>query len=397
MRLAHRLMGRPGRPGRPACARIAAALLALVAGPLFAHGEEDHSKDKNKPAAAATAAAAATTTGAVDREAPARLTDGSVFVPKHAQRQLNIRTQRSALSELAATTELNGRVIAEPGAGGRVQATQAGTVVPVGRALPLPGRRVRQGELLAHLQPTVSSLEQAGQRAQQAELAALLTIAQRRAERLQQLEGSVAAREIEAAQVEHKALQQRLAALGRGLDVAQALTAPVAGVISSVHVVAGEVVDARAPLFEIVDPARLAVEALAYDAGLAARIVGAEGLVGDTALRLQFAGAGLQLREQALPLLFRIAGAPPGLAVGQPVQLIVRLGSSGRGIALPKSALARNAAGELVVWVHASAERFEPRRVRTHPLDAATVAVTEGLKAGERVVISGAGLLAQVR
>ena len=38
---------------------------------------------------------------------------------------------------------------------------------------------------------------------------------------------------------------------------------PMAGVISAVHVVPGQVVEAREILFEIVDPERLAVEALA--------------------------------------------------------------------------------------------------------------------------------------
>ena len=387
---------------RRAAAGIAVLLLSAVASaPLFAHGDEDHSKDAKKAAPGATAAVAGAATaapqGAVDREAPARLPDGSLFMPKHAQRQLGIRTQRTALADLAASIKLNGRVIAEPGAGGRVQATQPGTVQPVAAALPLPGRRVRQGETLALLQPTVGSLERAGQRAQQAELAAQLAIAQRRAERLQQLEGSVPAREIEAAQLERRGLQERLAAGATAVDVAQPLTAPVAGILSSVHVVAGEVVDARALLFEIVDPARLAVEALAYEPGLAARIASAEGLVGAKPLKLQLTGAGLQLREQALPLSFRIQGAPAGIAVGQPVQVIVRLRGGAPGIALPRSALARNAAGETVVWVHSDAERFEPRRVRSEPLDATRVAVSEGLKAGERVVVTGASLLAQVR
>ena len=249
-----------------ACIVLGIALTAVGAAAL-AHGDEDHSQDAKKTAPAATAAAtsAAEPAGAA-REAPARLADGSLFVPKNVQRQLGIRTQKVELGELSMTLELNGRIVAQPGAGGRVQATQAGSVVGVGKVFPEPGRRVRQGELLGYLLPVVSSLERGGQRAQQAELAAQLAIARSRSARLQQLEGSVPAKEIEAAHIEVEALQRRVAAVGASVDVPQPLRSPVDGVISSVAVVAGEVVDAKAVLFEIVDPSRLAVEALAYDA-----------------------------------------------------------------------------------------------------------------------------------
>ena len=96
-------------------------------------------------------------------------------------------------------------------------------------------------------------------------------------------------------------------------------------------------------------------------------------------------------------MLSRLRGAGAGVAVGQPVKVFAHLAASGRGAALPRSALWRNAAGESLVWVHEHAERFAPRRVRTQPLDAASVAVIEGLQPGDRVVVAGAGLLAQVR
>jgi hypothetical protein len=49
------------------------------------------------------------------------------------------------------------------------------------------------------------------------------------------------------------------------------------------------------------------------------------------------------------------------------------------------------------VWIHAEAERFVARPVRVQSLDAANVAITEGLHDGERVVTEGAGLLSQIR
>lgn len=366
-----------------------------LATPLFAHEGEDHSKDKK--AAPAAAAQAAALPGAAGREAPARLADGSLFVPKAVQRQLGLRTVIAVESELAATIELNGRVVADPAAGGRVQATQAGTVMPSGRAFPVAGQRVRRGQVLAQLRPSVDRLELAAQRAQVAELDAARQLAASRVERLAQLEGSVPAKEIEAAAVELKALDRRLAAVRGGLEATLPLVAPVDGVLSVVHVVAGEVVDARGLLFEIVDPTRLAVEALVYEPGQAVGLVDVDGQAGDVRLQLEMAGIGLQLREQALPLMLRIRSASGALAVGQPVKVYARRAAGGRGLVLPRSALSLTAGGQTVVWVHTEAERFEPRRLQQGALDAGSIAVTGGLKAGERVVTGGATLLTQVR
>ena len=373
-------------------------ILALATPALaLAHGDEDHSQDQSKVAAPAGKSAASVPAGAASLEAPARLPDGSLFVPKPVQRQLGVRTQPVTVGAVGASVELNGQVIVEPGSGGRIQATQPGIVVPAGKAFPVLGQKVRKGEVVAWLKPAASSLERGDRLGQQAELGAQVALAERRIARLEQLEGSVPAKEIEAARLELQALRKRQSALAAGLDAPQPLSSPVDGVLSAVAVVAGEVVDAKALLFEVVDPARLAVEALSYDVELPSRVVSAEGQAGGSVLKLQPAGAGRLLREQALPMRFRILEAAAPLAVGQPVKVVVRTRGTTQGAALPAAALARDSAGQPIVWVHADPERFEPRRVRTEPLGADSVAVREGLKAGERVVTSSAGLLSQVR
>ena len=150
-------------------------------------------------------------------------------------------------------------------------------------------------------------------------------------------------------------------------------------------------------LFEIVDPARLAVEALAYDPAQAAGITAASLDLPGGGTALAFVGAGRQLREQALPLLFRVRSGNAALAVGMPVKVIARTAAATRGAALPLAALGRGAGGETTVWVKLAPERFAPRRVETRPLDGERVAVTAGLEEGERVVVGGASLLGQVR
>jgi len=372
---------------------VAASMLAVVANGALAHGGEDHSQDSTAPAASLAGAASVMSSSA----APQRLADGSLFVPKAVQRQLGLRTQPISLGDIAATIELNGKVIADPDTGGRVQATFAGSIVPGPKGMPLPGRIVAKGEVLAYLRPVGSAIERGNQKAQLAELEAQHAIVDGRVKRLEQLEGAVPQKEVEAARIEREALQKRRAFVSASIDVAEPLRAPAAGVISATGLVAGQVVDAKEILFEIVDPAHLAVEALAYDAGIGATLISASAVSEQTSLELKFVGGGRQLREQALPLLFRIVASNSTVAVGQPVKVIVRTAHEIKGAAVPRAALTKIGSGESIVWVHTDAERFVARRVRQQPLDAKNVAVSDGLHDGDRVVVEGAGLLSQVR
>lgn len=375
---------------------VASAFAVNVA---TAHGDEDHSQDKppnanGKAVTSAGAAGAAQPAGT----APQRQSDGSLFVPKAVQHQFGIRTQLATLEPLAATVELNGRVIADPNASGRVQASQPGRIEPAASGLPTLGQKVAKGELLAWLRPTASSIDRANQQAQLAELDAQAALATRRLARVEQLEGALPQKEIDAARVERDALDKRRAAVRASVADAEALRAPVAGVISVAQASAGQVVEARDTLFEVVDPERLGVEALAYDPALAQGITTASAaLPGGAAVSLHFVGAGRQLREQALPLLFRVTTPAAALAVGQPLAVTAQTGRKIEGVALPRAALTRNPAGDWVVWLHTGAESFAQRKVAFEPLDASRIAVTAGVHGGDRVVTVGASLLGQVR
>jgi hypothetical protein len=368
----------------------ALAFTLLLATPAWAHGDEDHG-------AAATPPAASTQTASADLGAPRRLPDGSLWVPKAAQHRLGILTQAAQLQDHAVTVALNGRVLPDPNAGGRVQATQAGRIEPGPRGLPALGQAVSKGQVLAYLRPAANSIDQANQQAALADLDAQYAVAERKAARYEQLDGVVPQKDIEAARFERDALKKRRAAVGASVSAPQALVAPVSGTLAASNVVLGQVVDAKDVLFEIIDPARLVVEALAYDAAQAQGLGRASATVPGGELQLQFAGGARQLREQALPVLFRVTRATAPVAVGQTLQVIAQTSRTLPGVALPLGALGKNAAGDAVVWLHVAPEQFAPRVVRIAPLDAGTVVVTTGLKAGDRVVTQGASLLAQVR
>lgn len=329
---------------------------------------------------------------------PQRLPDGSVFLPKSAQHRIEIRTAVGAMGSLPRTVELAAEVRMDPGAGGRVQSALGGRLMPAGNSLPIVGQTVRAGQVFAYVQTVATPIDAANQRAREAELRAQRVQATQHLERMRTLSDSVPQKELDAAHATLAAIDGQLAALRDQTTVREPLVAPVSGVVSASAAVAGQIVEPRDVLFEIVDSARLLVEARAFDPALATDVASASLAVGDARIPLEFAGAARALREQALPLVFRAKGPELSrLAVGLPVKVQVQTKRRVNGIAVSASALARSPSNELIVWVKTAPERFERRPVRTEPLDGARVAVVAGLNTGERVVVEGASLLNQIR
>lgn len=380
----------------------------------FAHGDEDHSK---KPAASSSAKANAKLSTShsksqVDASKAQRLSDGSLFVPKTVQRQLSITTVLSEISELPSSIELNGKVLADPNAGGHVQATQAGRIEAASSGIPNLGQRVVKGQVLAYLRPVMSSLDRGNGQSLLADIDSQLAIAEAKVRRYALAEAAFPRATIEAAQFELDALKKRKQAIAASLVKTETLIAPVSGVISVANAVTGQVVDAKETLFEIIDPTRLMVEALAYDPILTNDIASANAIWQyqqtqqnpqtntANAINLSFIGGGQQMREQAIPLLFRVQNKQAKqvtLAVGQSLKVIIQTKKKIEGVAVPQAAVVKLPAGEFGVWIHTEAERFVLRKVKAHALDAQRLSITDGVKDNERIVITGASLLAQVR
>ena len=385
-----------GKTSRRSLASNAVVLIAaggLIIGATAPFDVKAHNGDNHGEAAPAA-------TG----NAPKRQADGSVFLPKVSQRLLGIRTVGVVEATLPKAIELTGRVVLDANAGGKVQPTQAGRVEAGPRGLPALGQTVRKGEVLAVVRASSGAIERANQQSQSTELKSNLELAKKRLARLEQLEGTVPAKDIEAAKLDVSSLQQRAAAVGASVVALEALVAPVSGVIASANVVAGQVVDAREVLFEIVDPARLNVEASLFDAALLLNMAQASASPSaGVNIPLAFVGAGRALREGAIPVLFKTAASKNGsatntiLVVGQPVKVLVQTKEQVKGFSVPAGAVVKNASNQDMVWVHTDAELFVPRPARIVALDGATVSVVDGLKAGDRVVTQGAPLVNQVR
>lgn len=370
--------------------RATAALLALVAVLAIsfdAQAHDGHDEGGTKPAAAAATS-----------DLAQRLPDGAVFVPKPTQRILAIRTIKTASAIHRRTVELPGRIVPNPNASGYVQALISGRLSPPPGGFPTLGMRVNKGDVLTYLTPPLQAIDQSDMRQRQGEIEQQIKIVEARIGRYERLAqtGSVTQVQLDEARIELRGLQERRAALDHVRSEPQPLVAPVSGVIAAVNAVAGQVAQPNTIVFHVLDPSRLWVEALSFEALDGARNASAR--TGDgRSLTLAYQGAGLTDRNQAIPVHFAIEGDTRGLRIGQLVTVQAQTDQARQGIAIPRTSVLRGSNGQAIVYEHVEAERFEPREVRSEPLDGERVVVTAGVDERARVVTQGAELLNQMR
>jgi hypothetical protein len=334
---------------------------------------------------------------------PHRHPDGSVFLPKATQHILGIRTERALESEAARSHEIPGRVIADPNKSGRVQAVRDGRVEAAPHRLPYLGQTVKQDEVLAYLIPILSSFEESSLRQILAQIERDMALLVPRADALGVVNpnmpaGDATVHMMQELQIQSQGLTRQkdvvLAALNQKIEI----KAPVAGNVTAVSIVSGQIVAARDTLFEVADPGAAWVEAWSFDSATAERIAGATAIAEQgRELRLFFIGRGRVLQQQAVPLLFRVEQGAEKVSIGEVVRVVLADKDKQIGIILPASAVTPGPGNLPVVFEHTTPETFVPRIVQAVPLDAARVMVFGAVTQGMRLVTGGAGLIAQVR
>ncbi|MGA0955776.1 MAG: efflux RND transporter periplasmic adaptor subunit [Burkholderiaceae bacterium] len=306
---------------------------------------------------------------AVSGAFPQRLPDGAVFMPKSAQRQLRVQTQLVRQEQRNPVIELPGTVVMDPNASGKVQTIISGRIQAGPNGLPSLGQRVEKGQILAYVSKEVDA---SGRSLSEVQL-----------ERLSALSESIPRRRLEQAQ----------AAVAN-----EVLLAPISGVIATTNAAIGQVVEERDTLFEVVDPKRLLVEGLLYDTTLASAIGNASIRVGTSTIPLTLIGVSGSLRDQALPVRYRVkSSGDESLQLNLLTTVYAELTETISGFVLPVEAVVRGPSNQSIVWIKHDPERFEPRLVSFQVVSAAQVAVTSGLNDRDRVVTVGASLINQVR
>ena len=365
-----------------------AATWALHPVPLGAHEGHEHADAPTAPMLAAT-------TGS----RPARLADGSVFVPKSTQRLLEVRTVRVLEGDVSRSLRLAGELVGDPRASAVLQTLQGGRVAGEGGSWPELGARVRRGQVLLRLTPSGSGGERAATAADAARVEAELSQARADLARLEGLTGVVSRAEVDTQRSRVVSLVAQRTALRASLSIgSESLVAPIDGVIASIDAGPGSVVSPGETLLTIIDPARMSVAALAFEPLTASSVLRASVALHDGGtLEARLVGVGAQTRGGAVPVRLDLIGVAPGLVSGRPVTVFLERSATMRGLVLPSAAVIRAPNGEHVVFEKLGAERFIPRPVRIEQVSADRVVVREGVMPQARVVVRGASLIGQIR
>src|SRR5262249_10719425 len=187
------------------------------------------------------------------------------------------------------------------------------------------GKRVDKGDLLANLQHHIEAYNKGNLQGEIAELEARIAVQENKLALFSKHPQVIPAVKIVEAEGELRALRQKRNELLPTLAEREEIRAPISGIISAGNIVAGQVVDAREILFEIVDPGHFWIEAIAHDPRVVSNLGKASAVVsGGETLPLEFAGAGLGLKQQAAPLTFRVPPATPSLPPGKPVTVLLQ-------------------------------------------------------------------------
>lgn len=364
-----------------------ATIWAVQPAPLGAHEGHDHADDTAPPLAAITGSR------------PARLADGSVFVPKPTQRLLEVRTVRVLEGAVSRSLRLAGELVGDPRASAVLQTLQGGRIAGEGGAWPELGARVRRGQVLLRLTPSGSGGERAATAAEAARVEAELTQARADLARLEGLTGVVSRAEVETQRSRVVSLAAQRTALRAPLSMgSEILVAPIDGVIASIDAAPGSVMSPGETLLTIIDPARMSVAALAFEPLTAGSVLRASVALPDGGtLEARLVGVGAQTRGGAVPVRLDLIGVAPGLVAGRPVTVFLERSATVRGLVLPSAAVIRAPNGEQVVFEKLGAERFMPRSVRIEQVSADRVVVLAGVSPQARVVVRGASLIGQIR
>lgn len=363
------------RRGRKAAVALLALGLLGLNQPAHAHGGEDH----GTPAPARPQ---------VQPGAP-------VIMSKPTQFLLGIRTVKAEPQQSADTMRVVGRVIADPSGYARLQPSQPARVVSdPAHPIPVPGQVVTRGQVLAVLEPTLSTLEKGDKRATLSRVDGDIAITERDLVREEALGALVPAKQVETTRIRLAQLRKERGqitgtALGREL-----LAAPVDGVVTDVHVVPGEVVGSDRVLVEIVDPARLRIEAIIHDLGMAKRVSAATAtskMVPDHSFPLALLGVSpkLDAQDQGVHAVFQVAAEQAGrLSIGMPMDVYLATGATSLRTAIPRDAITEMG-GRQVIFVRAAPETFDVRPVKVGRVIGPLAEIVEGVQPGDRVVIQG--------
>ncbi len=334
---------------------------------------------------------------------------------KEQQWKTPFSTAWASTGELAATRVAPARIVARPGGDRKITAPADGVLLAA--PFPHPGLALPAGAPLFAMTPRLDPERSlAALEGELASTEAELELATAEAKRARGLAegGILAASEHDRAEAAVAVATARAEAARRDVatarrarggsgEAAEAMRigAPFAGAVVEVEVSPGQAVEAGDELGRFVASGPPWIEAWAAPEGAAGLTTGptrvslrtgaGESPPGWSSLpaRLVAIAPALDAVTGRRTLMLELESTPPGLAVGQSIEVELEAGSPRGGIVIPATAVIDDA-GVAVVYVQVSGETMRRREVRV-VARAGDLRLVEGLAAGERIVAVGGG------
>ncbi|HYN80159.1 MAG TPA: efflux RND transporter periplasmic adaptor subunit [Gemmatimonadaceae bacterium] len=333
-------------------------------------------------------------------EAPREVEGGETgisFLKEQQWKTPGFRTTFATSGDLSASFDATGVIESAAGKQAEVTAPIAGLVdaASVARS-PTPGQRVRRGDVLAYMTP---SLGEGG--SAYAEARAALREAQAEYSRAKRLVEADAAprRRLNEAENRLQAAREALAGFAGGGLMSGGripIRAPISGEVVRRNIALGGRLEAGSPLFTIVDPSivSLRVNVPAAQASLITPRSGAGFTVEGAERRYEAAavlsvGSVIDPASRTLPVIYQIPNSDGSIKVGQNARVQIQTGQRVSGVLIPVSAVL-DEDGRPIAYVQPEGETFEKRELRFGGRQGDRVLVLEGIKSGERVVTGAA-------
>lgn len=348
-------------------------------------------------------------------------------ISKESQILFGIHTEQVKLDKLVRGITVTGIVRLSPQNRAEVTSPISGLVKSVGNFT--VGAYVKKGEVLAVIEQILSAPEIATLEATRTDLRAKTTELEAQAIQIQtkrnaaQVElaraqklydvGATALKRVQEAELQLKLAEEELEAAQLRTKILQvgeqkvnstkifSLSAPISGVISQSNFVAGSQAEVGKPLFVITNLDQVWVEAQVFEKDLAIIRTAKSGVFKTSAFpdlslpigsgssnRLVTLGATVDAEKHTLPVIYEVTNPEGKLREGMSAEITFDTSDGQAAITIPKVALV-DEQGQKVVYVYNGGEHFSRRLVKLGSEGATSAEVISGLKADERIVVSG--------
>lgn len=337
---------------------------------------------------------------------------------KEQQWDIPFGTQEVQRRTLTQTVEATGEIMAAQNNQAVVSAPFSGIILSSQNAsLPVEGQQLQKGASMAVLNPAIQSDKGDNYAQQFINAQSEMELAKSNLERSKRLyeKEAVPQTELQKARIEYRQALTRYQTINEVTQIDTTaiegfgnstksyrfeLKAPLRGTIVKSYVTPGMQVEAGQPLYRIADISKVWLKAnvpAAHYSRIANANNAAFGVQGSDQLyevsnlngRLISRSKSIDPQSRTLPLIYELDNTESGLPLGMFVTVHINTDTKENVLVVPKAALMEEE-GTYNVYVHASGEAFEKRRVTTGIEDREWIEITSGLEEGEHVVIKNA-------